>query len=325
MDRRAFIAGSLGLLAAPLAAGARPAGTVYRIGFLGPASATSYAKQVGAFRQGLRELGYSEGKNITIEYRWADDKYDRLPDLAAELVRLKVDLIVTYGTPGTLAAQRATTTIPIVMAAVGDAVTTGLVASVARPGGNITGSAFFFAELNAKRLELLKQVLPRATRVAVLLNPQNPAHRVALETMEAVATELKLELQRVEVRGPDEFEAAFSAMAERRASALAVVDDPMLRANARRVAALAAMKRLPSIGFKEYAEGGGLMAYAADLRDMFRRAAVFVDRILKGARPGDLPVEQATRFELVVNMRTARALGVTIPQSVLLRADEVIE
>jgi len=324
MTRLAVALLSLALLVAPLAVEAQ-SGKVYRIGFLGAASASSYARHVNAFRQGLRELGYVEGKNITVESRWAEDKYDRLLDLAAELVRLKVDLIVTHGTPGALAAQRATTTIPIVMAAVGDAVATGLVANIARPSGNITGSTFFFPELMGKRLELLKQAMPRVTRVAVLLNPENPSHRLALEAMEAVAGELKLELQRVEVRGPDEFETGFTAMAERRAGALVVIDDAMLRANARRVADLAAMKRLPSIGFKEYVDSNGLMAYAVDLLDMFRRAAAFVDKILKGARPADLPIEQPTKFELVINLKTAKALGLTIPQSVLLRADEVIQ
>jgi putative ABC transport system substrate-binding protein len=214
-----------------------------------------------------------------------EGKYDRLPELAAELAHLKVDLIVTHGTPGTLAAKRTTATIPIVMAVSGDAVATGLVASVARPGGNITGPTFFFPELNAKRVELLKETAPRVTRVAVLINPDNPAIGPALKAMELAAKSLKVELQQVEVRGPDEFESAFSAMVKRRAQALAVVDDAMLIAQGRRVADLAAKTRFPSIGFREYAEAGGLMSYAVNVPEIWHRAAVFVDKILKGAKP----------------------------------------
>jgi putative ABC transport system substrate-binding protein len=326
MRRLAVALLAIPLLALPLAAEAQQTGKTYRIGYLGSTSPSSaHAQFLEALRQGLRDLGYVEGKNLAIEYRWAEGKYDRLPDLAAELVRLKVDLIVTHGTPGSLAAKHATTTIPIVMAISGDAVATGLVASIGRPGGNITGSTFFFPELNAKRLELLATALPGAKRMAALMNPDNPSHTPALKAMELMAKALRLDFQVAEVRGPDEFPGAFSAMVKGRVDAVAVLDDPMLIANARQVADLAAKHRLPTIGFREYAEAGGLLAYAVNFPETWRRGAVFVDKILKGAKPGDLPIEQATRFEFVVNLKTAKALGLTIPQSVLLRADEVIQ
>ncbi len=316
---------ALAFFGAPLASDAQQPPKVHRIGFLGAASLSGYASLVEAFRQGLRDLGYVEGKNIVIEYRWADGRYDRLPDLAAELVRLKVEVLVTHGTPGTLAAKQATKTIPIVMALSGDAVATGIVASVARPGGNITGSTFFFPEINAKRLELLKEAVPRASRVALLLNPDNPAKEPLLKAMEAAARSLKVELQQFEVRSPDEFAGAFSAMTKRRVEAVAIIDDAMLIAHAGRIADLAVKNRLPTIGFREYADVGGLMAYAVNFPDIWRRAAVFVDKLLKGAKPADLPIEQATRFELVINLRTAKALGLTMPQSLLIRAEQVIQ
>jgi ABC-type uncharacterized transport system substrate-binding protein len=316
---------ALGMLVAPLATEAQPAGKVWRIGYLGAATASAHAGYVEAFRLGLRDHGYVEGRNLVIEYRWAEGKYDRLPDLAADLVRLKVDLIVTHGTPGSLAAKHATTTIPIVMTLSGDAVATGLVASIARPGGNITGSTFFFPDLNAKRLELLTEALPGARRMAALVNPDNPAHAVALKAMELMAKALKVDLQVAEARGPQDFSSIFSAMVKRRVDAVAVLDDPMLIANARQIADLAVKNRLPTIGFRENADAGGLMSYAVNFTDFWRRAATFVDKILKGAKPGELPIEQATKIELVINMRTAKALGLTIPPSLLLRADQVIE
>jgi len=315
---------SLALLAAPLVSGAQQA-TVPRIGFLGAASASGYAPQLEAFRQGLRDLGYVEGKTIVIEYRWAEGKYARLPELAAELVRRKVDVLVTHGVPGTLAAKRVTTTIPIVIAAVGDAVASGLVASLARPGANLTGLSYLLPELTAKRLELLKEAVPRIARVAMLLNPANPANGPILQAVNATATTLKVEVHQVEAHGPQDFEGALSAVASRRGDALVVIDDGMLVANAGGVAALAAKTRLPSTGFKEFAEAGGLMAYGVNFLDMCRRTAGFVDKILKGAKPADLPIEQPTKFELVVNLKTAKALGLTIPPSVLARADEVIQ
>ena len=278
MNRRTFLCGlTLGTLAAPLAAGAQQAGKVYRIGFLGPSSASTHANRVEALRAGLRELGYVEGKNILIEYRWAEGKYDRLLDLAAELVHLKVDVLVTFGTPGTLAAKQTTTTIPIVMAGSGDAVATGLVASLARPGGNITGSTLFIPELMAKRLELLKEAMPRTGRVAVLVNPDNSANVPVLKAMEVTAGSLKVELQKFEARGPNEFESAFSAMAKSGVGAVVVNDDALFNANARAIAGLAAKKRLPLAGTGEIAEVGGAIGYGVSFPDEFRRAAVYVD------------------------------------------------
>jgi putative ABC transport system substrate-binding protein len=326
MSRLAVALLSLSLLAAPLATEAQPSGKVYRIGYLGLTTASgTYVRSVEAFRQGLRELGYVEGKNLVIEYRWAEGKYDKLPDLAGELVRMKVDLIVTHGTPGSLAVKQATTTIPIVMTLVGDAVATGLVASIARPGGNITGSSFFFPELNAKRLELLTEALPGARRMAALVNSENPAHTLALKAMESVAKVQNVELQVADVRGPPDFPGVFSGMVKRRVDAISVLDDAMLIANAPQIADLAARNRLPTSGFREIADAGGLMAYAVNFPAAWRRAAVFVDKIFKGANPGELPIEQATQFELVINLKTAKALGLTIPPSVLARADEIIQ
>ena len=324
--RRIIIALGASALAAPLASFAQqqPAKVAW-IGFLGAESASGYASRVEALRTGLRDLGYAEGKNIVIEYRWAEGNYERLPGLAAELVRLKVDVIVTHGSVATRAAKQATAAIPIVIGSTGDAVATGLVASLAQPGGNITGLTFFGREISAKRLELLKEALPRITQVAVLLNPANPAHRATLESMEIAARSLKLGLQPFEMVGPKEFESAFAAMAKKRVGAVAILEDAMFLANARRIAGLAAKHRLPLIGPKEYAEAGGLLAYGVNIPDMWRRAAVYVDKILKGAKPADLPVERATRFEMVVNMKTAKALGIKIPNSILVRADKVIE
>jgi len=314
----------LSILAAAPATAAQPPGKPYRIGLLGAISAAAYAPFIDAFRQGLRDLGYVEGKNIVVEYRWAEERYERLPDLAAELVRLKVDVIVTHGPPAIRAAKEATKTIPIVMALVGDAVATGLVASLARPGGNITGSSFFLPELSAKRLELLKEAVPGITRVAVFVNPANPTFPPALNAMELTARSSGVELQQVQAHAANEFEGAFAAMARRQAHALVVIEDALFSAHARRIAELAAKGRLPTIGFTEYAEAGGLMSYGVNRFDLWRRAAVFVDKILKGAKPADLPVEQPTRFEMVINMKTAKALGLTIPPSVLIRADQVI-
>jgi putative ABC transport system substrate-binding protein len=313
------------LLALSFPAGAQQSGKIPRIGFLGAASASGYAPQLEAFRRGLRDLGYVEGKNIILEYRWAEGTYDRLPVLAAELVRLKPDLVLTHGTAGTRAAKQATTTIPIVMAVSGDAVATGLVASLAHPGGNITGSSFFNPELAAKRLELLKEVVPALTRVAVLMNPGNPVNEVSLQAMERTARSLGLELQQVNVGGPEEFNVAFSTIVKGRAGALSVFDDAMLIAQARRVADLAAKNRLPTIGFSELAEAGGLMSYGVNFPDLWRRAATYVDKILKGAKPADLPVEQPTKFEFIINLKIAKQIGLTIPQSVLYRADKVIK
>jgi putative ABC transport system substrate-binding protein len=316
---------AVGLLAAPLAVEAQPPAGVHRLGFLGSASPSGYAHLVEALRQGLRDLGYVEGKNLLIEYRWAEGNYDQLSELAAELIRLKVDLIVTHGTPGTLAAKQATTTVPIVMAISGDAVATGLVASIARPGGNVTGSTFFFPELNAKRVELLRETLPGASRIATFGNADNPSVAQALKMMEPMARALKVDLEVVQVRRPAEFSRAFSAMAKRRVEGVVLIDDALLTASVQQLADLAAKTRIPTIGGREYAHAGGLMAYAVNFPVIWRRAGVFVDKILKGAKPADLPVEQATTFEFVINLPTAKALGLTIPPAVLARADEVIQ
>src|SRR6266436_5719263 len=326
VKRRDFITRLGGVAVAwPLAARAQQAGKVYRVGFLGGADPTGYATQIQALRLGLRDHGYVEGKNTTIEYRWAEGKYERLPALATELVRdLKVDVIITQGVPAALVAKQATTTIPIVMAIVGNPVETGIVASLARPGGNVTGSSFFLEELNAKRLELMKTLVPDLVRAGVLMNPDNPAMGSVFRVMEERAQALNVKLQRVNVRLLDELDAAFK-LAKARTEALTITDDGLFIANARRIAELASRTRLPSIGFREYCEAGGLLAYGVDFPHIWRRAAVFVDKILKGAKPVDLPVEQPTKFELVINLKTAKALGLTIPPSLLGRADEVIQ
>jgi putative ABC transport system substrate-binding protein len=322
--RKLVIALGAGSLVAPLGSFAQQQGKVWRIGVLGAFSASAFADRANAFRTGLHELGYIEGKNIVIESRWADGKYERLPELAAELVRSRVDVIVTHAPSGTLAAKRATSTIPIVFAVLGDAIATGLVASLAHPGGNITGSTFFGPELTAKRLELLKEILPRTRRAAALINPDNSLIKPVLSAMEATANSLKLELQPFEVRGPGEFDSVFSKM-RRWADAFVVYEDAMILANANTVADLAAKHRLPSIGFSEFAAAGGLMSYGVNLFGMWHRAAYFVDKIFKGAKPSDIPVEQPTNFETIINMKTAKALGIKIPNSVLVRATKVIE
>ena len=325
MDRRAFLAGAGALLAAPLAAGAQQAGKVYRVAFLGATSPSGYAGQVEAFRAGLRDLGYVEGRNLVIEFRWAEGNYGRLPELAVELVRWKPDVVVTHAPAGTRAAKRATSTIPIVMGVAGDAVATGLVETLARPGGNVTGSSFFLPELTAKRLEIITEAVPGLTRVGVLLNPANPANPSTLSAMEQRARSLKLHLARVEARSPADFSAAFALMVKDRAGALAMYDDAMFFAHAEQIVALARKHNLPTIGSIEYVKAGGLLGFGVNFSDLWRRAAVFVDKILRGAKPADLPVEQPTKFDLVFNLKTAKALGLTIPRSLLLRADQVIE
>jgi len=317
---------TVSLILAPLAVGAQEAGKVWRIGLLSALHPSDRPANLEALRAGLRDLGYVEGKNIVIEYRWAEGKYDRLPDLVADLVALKVDVIVTAGgTAPALAAKQATTTIPIVMAGVGDAVATGLVSSLARPGGNVTGVTDLEPELSAKRLELLKQAMPRAGRVAVLSNPDNLARGGTFKAMEVTARSLRVELHKFEARRPTEFESAFSTMAKSRIDAVVVGQDALFNANVRAIADLAAKKRLPSAGNAIFAQAGGSIGYGVNFPNNYRRAANFVDKILKGAKPGDLPVEQATKFELVINLKTAKALGLTIPQTLLLRADEVIQ
>jgi putative ABC transport system substrate-binding protein len=315
----------LGVFSTPSDGDAQQPGKVPRVGFLGPRNRAD-GPFVGAFLQGMRELGWVEGQNIAIEYRFAEGRLDRLPDLAAELVRLKVDVILATSTPPALAAKNATSTIPIVMGTSADPVGSGLVASLARPGGNVTGLSFSVGlEVVGKELELLKETVPNARRVAVLSNPANPGNVRALETVKTRARALGVQLQILEARGPDEFEAAFAAMARERAQALLVVPDAVFGFHRAPLQVLAAKSRLPTMyGLREHAEAGGLMSYAVDLRDSMRRSATYVDKILKGAKPADLPIEQPTQFELVINLKTAKALGLTIPPSVLVRANEVI-
>ncbi len=328
MDRRAFISGITGgLLAAPLAAGAQQVGKVYRIGYLSAGSATSNPRVIEAFRQGLRELGWVEGQNIVIEYRWAEGRFDRLPDLAADLVRLKVDVIAAAPAPAAVAAKNATGTIPIVMMGVADPVGQRLVASLARPGRNITGLSYSVgSNIFGKDLELLKEAVPKVRRVAVLFNPASPSQPLIISDVKGAAQSLGLQLQLLEARGPGEFDGAFAAMAKERVGALLVVTDPVFVPHRARLIDLAAKNRLPSLFTQgEDAEAGGLMSYGPRLADVWRRGASYVDKILKGAKPSDMPVEQPTKFELVINLKTAKALGLTIPPSLLSRADQVIE
>ena len=318
----------LALVAAALPAQAQQAVKAARIGFLSPSSSSDARIRdvLEVFRQGLRELGYVEGRSITIEARWADGKYDRLPGLAAELVRLRVDVIVAVAAPAIRAAKEATRTIPIVMAVVVDPVATGLVASLARPEGNITGLSTTAPVLVAKQLEMLKEVSPKASRVAALTNPANPGNAPQLRAAEVAAQRLGMQLQPVEARNPTELDSAFAAMTGQSVDAVIVLTDVIFNEHRGRIAELAAKGRLPAVyGLPEHVEAGGLMAYCASRAELFRRAATYVDKILKGAKPADLPIEQPTRFELIVNLRTARALGITIPASILVRADRVIE
>jgi ABC-type uncharacterized transport system substrate-binding protein len=307
------------LLATPVTAAAQPAGKVFRVGVLG----------IGALdllRESLRDVGYVEGRNVVIEWRDPEGRPERFDALAAELVRLKVDVIIASNPGATFAAKKATASTPIVMVHTPDPVQLGLVGSLGRPGGNITGTTSLSADLSVKQLEVLKEAFPRATRVAVLWNPTNPWHLRALKGAEAAARALAVQLQSVEVRGPEQLDDAFAVMIKERAEAVLVFADPMTFFHRARIADLAVKRRLPTMcGVRGYVEAGGLMSYWAYEADLYRRVASYVDRILKGAKPGELPIEQPTRFELVVNLKTAKALGLTIPPSLLLRADEVIQ
>ena len=314
------------ILLAPVSLGeAQQQAKVPRIGYLTGDSLSADLPRRDAFRQGLRELGYSERQNIVIEYRTAEGKVDRLSELAAELARLKVDVMFAFTTAAVRAVKKEMPTVPIVSVSA-DPVGTGLVASLARPGGNITGLSITAGpEVYGKQLELLKETVPKVSRVAVLWNPTNPGNPLQLKETQAAAPALGVTLLSLEVKGPDDIDGAFTAMRKERAGTLTVLPDPMFLAQRTRLADLAAKSRLPAIyGIPEHVVAGGLMAYAANRPEIFRRAATFVDKILKGAKPVDLPVEQPTKFELVINLKTAKALGLTIPQSVLNRADEVI-
>jgi putative tryptophan/tyrosine transport system substrate-binding protein len=317
------------LLAAPVGmATAQPPQKVPRVGYLSPFSPSDPVRQrrLEAFRQGLRELGYVDGQNIAIESRWAEAQYERYPALVADLVRLKVDVIVAISGAATRAAQQATRTIPIVMLHVNDPVGSGLVASLARPGGNVTGLTIMDPDLVGKQLQLLTEVVPKVSRVALLRHPDNPASAAQLREAEAAARVLGVRLQILEARNPQGINRAFAAMTRERAGALLIIADALFGNQRRQIIELAATRRLPSIlGGGAYAEDGGLMSYGPNYLDLERRAATFVDKILKGAKPGDLPVAQPTKFELVINIKTAKAIGLTIPQPLLQRADQIID
>jgi ABC-type uncharacterized transport system substrate-binding protein len=317
---------TFGLTLAPLAVEAQQPTKVPRIGLLGGGSASTNAARTDAFRQGLRELGYVEGKNIVIEELWAEGKADRLPVLVAELVRLKVDVIVSAGPTVTRAVKEANVTTPVVMGFDDDPVGSGFVSSLARPGGNITGLSSLSPGLSAKQLEFLKEIIPRLSRVAVLGSLIHPGSAQSLQEMEFAARALKVQLQYLDVVDPKHIETAFGAARKERADAVLVLTSIATNLRRRQIVDLALKSRLPTIYFTtEWAEAGGLLTYGASYTDLFHRAATYVDKILKGAKPGDLPVEQPTKFELVINLKTAKALGLTIPQSLLGRADQVIE
>ncbi len=328
MNRRVFLSAVTGgLLAAPLAAEAQQAGKVYRIGFILTATPNETGHLLKALNEGLRELGYVEGRNVVFERRYAEGRQERLPALAAELIRLNVDVFVTGSNPVIAAVKQVTATIPVVMAVSRDPVGSGFIASLARPGGNITGLANDPApEIAGKNLQLLKEAAPRVSRVAFLWNPVPLGAGTYKNAVESTARNLGVTFQSVEVRGRNEFEGAFAAMVRERANGVVVASDPVLFGPRSQVVLLAGKNRLPAVYTqREFVDAGGLISYGTNLADQFRRAAIYVDKILKGAKPGDLAVEQATKFELVINLKTAKALGLTIPPSLLQRADQVIE
>ena len=314
------------LLALSLPAEGQQPKEIPRLGFLSAGSSSVYSSRNEAFRQGLRDLGYAEGKNITIDYRFAEGKLERLPDLAAELVRLKVDILVTAGVPQLLAAKHATSTIPIVAAGAGDLLSTGLVASLSRPGGNITGLTSVVADVVGKQLELLREAVPKLTRVGVLWDAADPGGARNFKLMEVTAQALGVQVQRLEVRGPDEFESAFRAATGARAHAMMILQSNLTNTHLKRIVELAAKSRLATmLGESGLMDAGGLMSYGPNYAHLFRRAATYVDKILKGAKPAYLPVEQPTKFEFVINLKTAKQIGLTIPPNVLARADKVIK
>ena len=327
MRRRAFIMLLGGAAVAwPLAARAQQVVKIPRIGLLSPFSPADTALWHQAFVQGLRDLGWVKGKNIAIEYRYAEGINDRLPGLIADLIRLKVDIIVTAVTNDTLAAKNATREIPIVMAAAGDPVATGIVASLARPGGNITGLSQMNPDLTGKRLELLKQIAPDISSVAVLLNPDDPISTLGWDEIQLPARKLRIEAHALDVRNPGDLDKAFDDVVRAHVNALAIMPNPVFVTNLKRIADFALQNRLPSMfHLREFADVGGLVSYGVDRSDLYRRAAAYVDKILKGAKPADLPIEQPTKFELAVNLKTAKALGLSVPSSLLVTADEVIE
>jgi len=327
MDRRRFMLTSVaGALAAPLAAEAQLARRIYRVGVLEVRAVASNATNLAAFRQGLKELGLVEGQNLLIEYRSADGQPERFPELARELLQVKVDIIMTRGTPAALAAKTATATIPIVMASSGDPVGTGIIASVGRPGGNVTGLSAFATEVQGKLLQVLKEIVPQIARVAFLFNMSNPVAQAQWKEAEPAARSVGLQPHLVDVRTARDLEPALDAVVKQRAGAVIVAIDAVTQAHERPIAEALIARRLPAIcREREFVDAGGLMSYGVHYADLYRRAAVYVDKILKGAKPADLPVEQPTKFEFIINLKTAKLIGLTIPQSVLYRADKVIK
>ena len=327
MKRREFIAGLAGAAAAlPLAAWAQQPGRIPRVGYLFSFAPAEGQQLWEACRQGLRELGYVEGSNIAIVARWTDGRYERLPEIIAELIRLKVDVIVVAATPGALAVKAATSTMPVVIVAVSDPTRIGLVASLARPGGNITGLSLLTPELSGKRLQLLTEVSPKASRVAALINPNNRSHAIFLDETTAAGKETRIAIQAVNARNPDEIESAFREMTKQGSQAAIVFDDPVIWSHRKQVVALAEKARLPVMyGYSEFVPDGGLISYGPHRPDLYRRTAGYVDKILKGAKPADLPIERPTKFELMVNLKTAKALGLEVPTAILLQAERVIE
>jgi putative tryptophan/tyrosine transport system substrate-binding protein len=324
-SRRQFIALAGGVAVWPFAAQAQP-GKVYRVGFLGNSTAALEANLIGPFRESLRAHGYEEGRNLRIEYRWAEGNYDRFPKLIAELLALKVEVLVTAGTPPTLALKKATASVPIVMIAVGDPIGTGIVSSLARPGGNITGLSSIAPELEGKRLELLREIMPQLSHVAVLSNPTNPFHKTALQQARDAAQMLKIKVLSLGVKATEDLDGAFATIVKDRPEALLILADRVFLHDRARLMEFAAKNRLPSVNaYRELVEAGGLMSFGPSYEDMHRRAAEFVDKILKGAKPGDIPVELPTKFTLVVSLKAAKALGIAVSESFLLRADQVIE
>jgi len=327
MRRRQFIT-LLGGAAAtwPLAARAQQPAKIPRIGFLGNSTATMEANLIGPLRDGLRELGYEEGRNVIIEFRWADGKYDQFPALVAELLAAKVDVIITAGTPATLAIKKATSTVPLVFIAVGDPVGTGVVPNLGRPGGNITGLSSIAPDLEGKRLELLREVVPKLSHVAFFLNPANAFHTASMRQARVAAQSLGIKLQPMEVNKSEQLDGAFASIVKEKPDALLILADRIFLHNRKRMMEFAIQQRLPSVNaYRELVEAGGLISYGPSYEDMHRRAAVYVDKILKGTKPADLTIEQPTKFTLLINLKTAKTLGLTVPPTLVARADELIE
>ena len=327
MQRREFITLLSGIVAAwPLAARAQQPAKIPRIGFLGNSTATMEANLIGPLRDGLRELGYEEGRNVIIEFRWANGKYDQFPALVAELLAAKVDVIITAGTPATLAIKKATSTVPLVFIAVGDPVGTGVVPNLGRPGGNITGLSSIAPDLEGKRLELLREVVPKLSHVAFFLNPANAFHTASMRQARVAAQSLGIKLQPMEVNKSEQLDGAFASIVKEKPDALLILADRIFLHNRKRMMEFAIQQRLPSVNaYRELVEAGGLISYGPSYEDMHRRAAVYVDKILKGTKPADLPIEQPTKFTLLINLKTAKTLGLTVPPTLVARADELIE